>query len=521
MICITAVEVLPVAAPPTGFGADARNLAQGGPVYANVYLRVHTSDPSLVGHSIIFTNGRGLKEQCDLTLRMAQRTLLKSSLDIAALHKGYGFGQFVQNLMQDSDYAWLGSAGMSRMAAGAIINALWDLMSQRLKLPAWRALLTLTPEQLVSLIDFEPIADVLSPAEACAMLKRARAGLPEREQALLAQGLLAYNTAGWSGIELPALCGQVRHLIDELWPHIKIKVGAEFARERLAASRRGDRLTRGQLDDMAKRAAASDTERLLAVFATIDEHDRRMQKMTLAVDSNQVFDVQSALVFIRKLARNLYKTNPRYQIQWFEEPTNPHSALGHLQIKHGLQMAFVDCEPPLQVPISTGEQGSNPAIFKDLLFASLGRFENEKHSAIDVLQMDYCRVAGIADNLAILLLVHKARQQGHEVRLCPHAGGIGLCEGVRHIQAINLALFGTASAGAAPDILEYVAEPERSVHEGIFNNPAIITKGRYRLDNTPGVGVDYSQAGLDRYRLPDGSAWQESGALQRLAQELV
>ncbi|UTF59773.1 enolase C-terminal domain-like protein [Gilvimarinus sp. DA14] len=519
MISITDIRVSAVAAPPTGFGGDPRNIAQGGPVYANVYLQVFTSDPSLTGSSIIFTNGRGLQEQAQMTERIARHFLLQTSIDVSQLHEGTKLGDLAQQMLQDPDYAWLGAAGASRMAIGAVINALWDLMSRFLKLPAWRALLTLAPEQLAALIDFEPIADVLPPAEAVQMLQQARQGMDARIDDIHRHGLLAYNTAGWSGIDIDTLCQQVRDLISRNWSMVKVKVGAEFAKARLAAAGRGEWLSRTQLDELASRAAEQDCERLSAVFDTISQNDQRLKQMTLAVDSNQIFDVQSAIVFIHKLAKRLYRVNPSYQIQWFEEPTSAQSAMGHVQIEQALTMSFSDFEPPLQAPISTGEQGASPSVFKDLLFAQLGRFDHEKTYALPVLQMDYCRVAGIADNLAILLLAQKARQQGRNVRICPHAGGIGLCEGVRHVQAIKQALFGANDNRGTADILEFVEEPSRSVHEGVFNNPALISNGYYQMNHEPGVGVDYADAGLELYQLPNGQAWQTK-SLQPLARQI-
>ncbi|MCP8900084.1 enolase C-terminal domain-like protein [Gilvimarinus xylanilyticus] len=517
MITITDIRVTAVAAPPTGFGGDPRNIAQGGPTYANVYLQVFTSDPDLVGSSIIFTNGRGLKEQCQLTEQLARHFLLDPTLDVSQLHQDFNFATIVQKMLQDPDYAWLGSVGMSRMAIGAVINALWDLFSRQQQLPAWHALLNLGPEQLVALIDFEPIADVLSPDEALAMLQEAQTGLAERCDDIYAQGLLAYNTAGWSGIAIDTLCEQVQSLCERGWPMVKVKVGAGFAQARLQAVDERQWLTRAQLDALAERSAAEDIERLNAVFSTIEQNDRRASKMTVAVDSNQIFDPQSAIVFIRHLARGLYAINPTYQIQWFEEPTNPHSALGHIQIEQALQRDFDDLNPPLRAPVSTGEQASCPSVFKDLLFAYTDPAQGS--ASLPVLQMDYCRVAGIADNLAILLLAQKARNNGHRVRICPHAGGIGLCEGVRHVQAIKQALFGKDNGNGQLDILEFVEEPTRSVHEGIFTQPAQVVNGHYQMCTAPGVGVDYTEAGLAQYQLPGGSAWQ-SESLQPLARQI-
>ena len=523
MITIQSVRVTPVAAPPTGFGGDARNISQGGPTYANVYLQIATNDSRLSGSSIIFTNGYGLKEMCQLTEQFATRFLLASDspIRVDTLHEGTNFGRLCQRMLQDSDYCWLGAVGMSRMAIGAIINGLWDLLAKHQQKPAWHVLAQMQPEQLIACVDFEHISDALTPADALALLQNAQRGLAQRIARVYQRGLLAYNTAGWSGISIEQLQAQTRVMIDRRWPQIKIKVGASFAQRRLQLTEQDQTPNRSQLDQLAKEAADDDVVRLRAVFETIGHYDRRHQPLQIAVDSNQVFDVRSAVVFIGHLGKELYRLNPDYKIVWFEEPTTPHSAMAHLAIQHSLQLAFTDYEPPLEVPLSTGEQGASPVVFKDLLFANLGRFEHELTCSIEVIQMDYSRVAGIADNLAILLLAQHARQQGRDVRICPHTGGIGLCEGMRNVQALQHALFGHTNIKGTPDILEFVEEPERSVHEGVFSNPAIVVDGHYQMGSTPGVGVDYSDAGLARYRLPDGSAWTENDKFHALAKRFM
>lgn len=518
MISIESVRVTPVAAPPTGFGGDARNIAQGGPTYANVYLQLGTNDAQLTGSSIIFTNGHGLKQMCLLTEQFAKRFLLQGNAPVRVdtLHQGNNFGRLCQMMLQDSDYCWLGAVGMSRMAIGAIINALWDLLAKQQQKPAWHVLAELTPEQLVACIDFEHISDVLAPADALALLQDAQTGLAERIERVYQHGLLAYNTAGWSGISIDELKTQTRLMIDRRWPQIKIKVGASFSQQRLSLNEQGINPSRETLDEIALQAANDDLTRLTAVFQTIAEYDRRAQPLQIAVDSNQVFDVRSAVVFISHLAKELYRLHPDYKIVWFEEPTTPHSAMAHLAIEHQLRVAFSDCEG-LSVPLSTGEQGASPVVFKDLLFANLKRASDEPSGAIDVIQMDYSRVAGIADNLAILLLAQQARRQGRDVRICPHTGGIGLCEGMRNVQALQHALFGHTNRAGVADILEFVEEPDRSVHEGVFSNPAIVVDGYYQMNRTAGVGVDYSEAGLALYKLPDGSAWTDSEEYRLLA----
>ena len=522
MVAITGIEVLPIGAPPTGFGGDARNIAQGGPTYANVVLEILTDHPELRGTSIIFTNGHGLKELCAVTRDVANRYLLQDGHLPAPneLHLDGNLGRFCKRMLQDSDYSWLGGVGMSRMAIGAVANALWDLSAKIQQIPAWQLITEMTPEDLLAFIDFEPIGDVLSPAEALDMLRQAQQGKEARTQSIYQQGLLAYNTAGWSGISQEGLIAQTRKMLGDGWPQIKIKVGASYSAARINADEARTPLSRDDIDRMALEAANEDAERLLLVYRTIAAEDTRPQTMKVAIDSNQVFDPRSAFIFAHQLALKLYNANPEFRIEWFEEPCNPHSALAHVELQQALNRAFEAYDPPLRVPVSTGEQGASPVTFKDLLHARAPAGGPERY-AIDVIQMDYARVGGIGDNLAILLLAQKARQEGRDVRICPHTGGIGLCEGMRHIQAIKQVLFGPDNRAGVPDILEYVAEEERSVHEGVFTNPAVVKNGFYQMNREAGVGVDYSARGKQDYQLPSGRAWQANDHYAALARKFM
>lgn len=524
MVSITAIDVKPIGAPPTGFGGDARNIAQGGPTYANAVLEIITDHPELKGTSVIFTNGHGLKEMCSVTHDMANRFLLMEDWlpPLDNLHLDGNLGRFCKRMLQDSDYAWLGAVGMSRMAIGAIANALWDLTAKIQQLPAWQLIVDMDPEDLVEFVDFEPIGDVLSPAEALAMLKNAQAGKEQRIEQIYKQGLLAYNTAGWSGISNEGLVDQTRKMLRAGWPQIKIKVGASYTAARMEAQNQRRVLSRDDIDRMALDAANEDAERMLWVYQTIEQEDSRSEKMKVAIDSNQVFDNRSAFIFARQLAQKLYDASPDYKIEWFEEPCNQHSAIAHVELQQALNRAFQDYDPPLRVPISTGEHGAAPIIFKDLLHApALSEGAKKEKFAIDVIQMDYARVGGIGDNLAILLLAQKAREEGRDVRICPHTGGIGLCEGMRQVQAIKQALFGSTNLAGVPDILEYVAEEERSVHEGVFTNPALVKQGYYQMNREPGVGVDYTARGKRDYTLPIGDAWLANEKFSRLARKFM
>lgn len=523
MVAITGIDVQPIGAPPTGFGGDARNIAQGGPTYANAVLEILTDHPELRGTSVIFTNGHGLKEMCEVTRMVANRFLLQEDWLPAPteLHKNGNLGRFCKRMLQDSDYSWLGGVGVSRMAIGAVANALWDLSAKIQQVPAWQLIVDMEPRDLLEFIDFEPIGDVLSPAEALDLLQRAQDGKQERVHQIYQQGLLAYNTAGWSGISKEGLVDQTRKMLQAGWPQIKIKVGASYSAARMKADEARTLLTREDIDRMALEAANEDAERMILVYQTIEREDPRPDKMKVAIDSNQVFDTRSAFIFAHQLGLKLYQASPEYRVEWFEEPCNQHSPMAHVELQQALDRAFEDYAPPLRIPISTGEQGASPTTFKDLLHAPDLSGKTRDKYAIDVVQMDYSRVGGIGDNLAILLMAQKAREEGRDVRICPHTGGIGLCEGMRNVQAIKQAWFGPDNLAGVPDILEFVAEEERSVHEGVFTNPAIVKNGYYQMGREPGVGVDYSARGKQDYTLPGGDAWLASDHFAQLARKFM
>ncbi|HEY3487815.1 MAG TPA: enolase C-terminal domain-like protein, partial [Gammaproteobacteria bacterium] len=348
----------------------------------------------------------------------------------------------------------------------------------------------------------------------------AQDGKQPRIKKIYDQGLLAYNTAGWSGISSEELVERTRKMLKAGWPQIKIKVGVAYSKGRMEAQQHGRILSRKEIDDIALAAAEEDAERMTRVYQTIRQEDTRRPRMKVAIDSNQVFDPRSAFLFAERLARRLYEVNPEFQIDWFEEPTSQHSAAGHVLIQRELNEALKGYAPPLHVPISTGEHGASPVTFKDLLHAPAFDGSGMRY-AIDVIQMDYARVGGIGDNLAILLLAKKARMKGRDVRICPHTGGIGLCEGARNIQAIKQALFGSTNNAGVEDILEFVAEETRSVHEGVFENPATVKNGYYQMTRTPGVGVDYTAEGKRQYLLPDGEAWQSTPQLAEQAKKFM
>ncbi|MER7581151.1 L-fuconate dehydratase [Kitasatospora sp. NPDC097691] len=186
----------------------------------------------------------------------------------------------------------------------------------------------------------------------------------------------------------------------------------------------------------------------------------------IAIDANQRWNVPEAIEWTKALAE--------FDPYWIEEPTSPDDVLGHAAIRRQVS----------PVKVATGEHVQNRIVFKQLLQAG----------AIDVLQLDSARVGGVNENLAILLLAAK-----FGVPVCPHAGGVGLCELVQHLSMFDyVALTGTTE----DRVIEFVDH----LHEH-FLDPVVITDGHYRTPTAPGFSAAMHQSSLDTYHYPHGSFW--------------
>jgi L-fuconate dehydratase len=346
-------------------------------------------------------------------------------------------GEFARRLTHDSQIRWLGpEKGVVHLAAAALINAAWDLTAKRAGKPVWQLLADMSPEQVVDLVDWRYLSDALTPAEALDLLKAVRPGREERLARLRAGGYPAYTTSpGWLGYDDDKLVRLAGEAVADGFPQIKLKVGANLA------------------DDVRRMA--------LARRAVGDD-------IRIAVDANQRWDVAEAIDWMSALAP--------YRPWWIEEPTSPDDILGHAAIRQGLAGTGIR--------VATGEHVQNRMIFKQLLAAD----------AIDVVQIDACRVAGVNENVAILLLAAKFGKP-----VCPHAGGVGLCELVRHLSVFDY----LAVSGSLDDrVIEYVDH----LHEH-FVDPAVITRGAYTLPDMPGFSAEMRPTSLERYAYPDGPEW--------------
>ena len=389
------------------------------------------TDGGLEGHGLTFTVGRG-NEVCAAAIEAFRHLVVGRELrEITS-----GFGAFWHSLAGESQLRWLGpEKGVIHLALAAVVNAIWDLYGKAEGKPVWKLLADMAPAQLVSCIDFHHITDALTPDEALAILERQASTKAEREAELLKSGYPAYTTSvGWLGYsdeKIHRLCDEA---LADGWTHFKVKVG-------------------GKPED--------DLRRVSAVRAAIGP-DRK-----LMIDSNQRWDVDEAIARIGALSHlNLW---------WAEEPTHPDDVLGHARIAKAIA----------PVGVATGEHAANRVIFKQLLQAN----------AITFCQIDSCRLGGVNENLAVMLMAAK-----FGVRVCPHAGGVGLCEYVQHLSMFDfIGITGTMEGR----VIEFVDH----LHEH-FEEPVTIRRGRYMAPTKPGYSITIKPDSRARYQFPGGEIWR-------------
>ena len=343
MVKITALETHDVRFP-TSRALDGSDAMNPDPDYSAAYVVLRTdSSDGLCGHGLVFTIGRGNDVQTSALAALAPMVIGQSvEATIADL------GSFARRLTGDSQLRWLGpEKGVMHMAIGAVINAAWDMAARRAGKPLWRFIADMTPEQIVSQIDFRYLTDALTPDQALEILRAAEPGKPERIERLLAEGYPAYTTSpGWLGYPDDKLQRLAREAVEAGFRTIKLKVGLS-------------------LDD--------DIRRCRLVRATVGP------EIAVAIDANQRWDVQQAIEWLRPLKE--------FGLAWIEEPTSPDDILGHAVIRRGVA----------PTPVSTGEHTHNRVMFKQLFQAQ----------AVDLVQIDAARVGGVNENLAILLLAAK------------------------------------------------------------------------------------------------------------------
>jgi len=401
------------------------------PDYSAAYVILKT-DAGLEGHGLTFTIGRG-NEVCTAAIEAFRPLVVRQRLeDVTA-----DFAGFWHRLASDSQLRWLGpEKGVIHLALAAVVNAVWDLRAKQARKPVWKLLADMAPREIVSCVDFQHITDVLDPEEALAILERQARAKGEREAALVRSGYPAYTTSvGWMGYSDESIRARCRVALAEGWTHFKVKVGGHPGDDRRRVGLVRDEIGR----------------------------DR-----TLMLDANQQWDVRTAIERTRELAR--------FRPWWMEEPTHPDDVLGHAAIAEAIR--------PWGVGVATGEHCPNRVMFKQLMQAR----------AIDFCQIDSCRLGGVNENLAVILMAAK-----FGIPVCPHAGGVGLCEYVQHLSMFDyIAVAGTMEGR----VIEYVDH----LHEH-FEDPVVVRRGRYLPPTRPGYSIAIREESRLAHRFPDGDVW--------------
>jgi len=403
--------------------------------YSAAYCILHTNSPSHTGHGMSFTIGRGNDLVCAAIPYFASRLLNKPLSALVA-----DFGATWRDLVSDSQIRWVGpEKGVVHLALGAVVNALWDLWAKAIGKPVWKVVAEMTPEEVVRCVDFKYIEDAITPTEAVELLRIAEAGKEGRvHEAEMSRAVPAYTTsAGWLGYGKEKMQMLLKETLKDGYKHFKLKVG-------------------GSLEQ--------DKERL-AVARDIIGYDKGN---VLMVDANQVWSVPQAIEHMSQLAE--FKP-------WFiEEPTSPDDILGHAAIRKALK--------PVGIGVATGEMCQNRVMFKQLLQAE----------AINVCQVDACRLGGLNEVLAVLLMAKK-----FGVPVVPHSGGVGLPEYTQHVSTIDY-----VCVSGKKSLLESVD----SLHEH-FLHPSKVKDGYYVTPMEPGYSVEMKGESIKQFEFPgeDGIGW--------------
>ncbi|CAI8692839.1 fuconate dehydratase [Burkholderia pyrrocinia] len=419
---------------PTSKSMDGSDAMNGNSDYSATYVTLVTDARNGIdGHGLTFTIGRGNELCVDAVKSLAKLFVIGRSLEEITADFGAYWHEMVAG---DCQLRWVGpEKGVVHLATAALINAIWDLWAKTAGKPVWKFLVDMTPEQLVSCVDFTYIDDVLTREEAVAMLRRAAPGKALREREMREHGYPGYTTAaGWLGYPEDKMRMLAREAVADGWTHLKQKVGADLEQDVRRA-----RILREELGWERK----------------------------LMMDANQNWGVDEAVANMRVLAQ--------FDPWWIEEPTSPDDILGHAAIRQRIG----------PIGVATGEHAHNRVMFKQFFQAG----------ALDFCQLDPARLGGLNEVLAVVLMAAK-----FGVPVCPHGGGVGLCQ-----YSQNIVLFDYIAVSGSLDrrVLEYVDH----LHEH-FDAPIVIRRGRYMPQEAPGYGVTMKAASLDAFAYPNGPEWR-------------
>jgi L-fuconate dehydratase len=402
------------------------------PDYSATYVVLSTDHADrLEGHGLTFTIGRG-NEICVAAAKSLAPLVIGLTLDsVTADMRG-----FWRRLTGDSQLRWIGpEKGALHLATAAIVNAVWDLWAKVEGKPVWKLVADMTPRQIVACIDFRYLTDAITESEALDILQRNAAMRARREAEMRADGYPAYITsAGWMGYPDAQVRSLCREALASGWRRFKIKVGRDSAENVHRC-------------DLVRREIGPDC--------------------ALMLDANQAWDVGEAIEFMRPLAE--------FRPLWIEEPTSPDDILGHAAIRRAIR----------PIGVATGEHCANRVVFKQLMQAE----------AIDFCQLDTCRLGGLNEALAVLLLAAK-----FGIPACPHAGGLGLCEYEQHVSLIDYICVSASLENRAIEFADHLHEH--------FLEPVAVRGGRYMPPARPGFSVEMLPRSLDEFEFPTGATWR-------------
>ena len=345
-------------------------------------------------------------------------------------------GELYQTILNHHQLRWLGD-GVFRMAMGGMINAMWDLWAKEVKKPMWKLLVDLPPETVVGCIDWRHLEDALSRQEALAILEKSQSKKSAFEERLKETGVKAYSTAGWLGLTDRKILEKINELKANGFDAFKLKVGQDIKFDKARIQ-------------FIREAIGPDVK--------------------LMLDANQFWGVDEAIAYMKKLAD--------FEITWIEEPTARDDVMGFKRISEALN--------PLGLKLAAGEQIQSPVIFKQMISSG----------AIQFAQIDACRMGGVNDVMAVILLASK-----YDVPVCPHGGGIGLCNMIRHFAIWDQICVAGHSGNQLVEYIDFL-------QEGVFKNPVEISNGAYGLPSNPGWGLEMEPDFVKNHIYPEGSVWR-------------
>ena len=401
------------------------------PDYSVVAISIKT-DAGLEGNSVVFNLGAG------------NDWIAYGISDLASLLKGRTLKEFTQSpaklpqlMMEHHQMRWLAD-GVFRMSVGGLVNALWDLWAKAEGKPLWELLTDLSPETIVSCVDWRYLQDALTPKEALDILHETRHGIDDRKAQMRMQGPNAYSTSGWLGLDDQQIAEHITSLQKLGFRHFKSKVG-------------------GNLEQ--------DIDRLTFLRQLIGDEAHLM------TDANQIWGVDESIEWMLQLTA--------FRPYWIEEPTARDDVLGFVKIREALK--------PHGIGVAAGEQVPSPVIFKQLL----------KSGALTHCQIDATRLAGVNDVIAVILMAAK-----FGIPVCPHGGGIGLCNMIQHYSIWDQIAVSAQSDGRIVEYLDFL-------QDDVFETPVAVQDGHYVTPLQPGWGLEMKTEFIDQYRFPTSPLWRD------------